>query len=270
MNLHHGRDQLADHLDRDGVTDGARRAPLGRGARGAGHGRGAGALRDWIAGRGVLVHNADVWCQADLAAFVAGWDGERVRVLVTIPTGEPVRFGPRVGPGGHAAALARGRPARRPSPSGLYETTLAPAWAERPPRGRRRTADRSSTAARPPTTWRPTWPRWTPSAAAAARSSTRGPDRRPGRSRRRWWAPAPGVDGRVERLRALGRALGSRPDESLRERGAGARDSGVTWTCRLSSTGAGSGSAWAGGVDGPQLAAGGVDVGAAVRRGRWR
>lgn len=39
-------------------------------------------LRPWLDGRGALVVNADTWCPGDLAGFVGGWDGERVRVLV--------------------------------------------------------------------------------------------------------------------------------------------------------------------------------------------
>jgi N-acetyl-alpha-D-muramate 1-phosphate uridylyltransferase len=51
-----------------------------------------GALREWIAGRAVLVHNVDAWHDSDLSEFVAGWDGERIRML-TIDTGEPSDFG---------------------------------------------------------------------------------------------------------------------------------------------------------------------------------
>jgi NDP-sugar pyrophosphorylase family protein len=42
-----------------------------------------GHLRGWLAGRGALVVNGDTWCPAELRPFVDGWDGERVRVLVT-------------------------------------------------------------------------------------------------------------------------------------------------------------------------------------------
>jgi CTP:molybdopterin cytidylyltransferase MocA len=41
-----------------------------------------GRLRPWIAGRHVLVHNADSFVDDDLAALVAGWDGLRPRLLV--------------------------------------------------------------------------------------------------------------------------------------------------------------------------------------------
>jgi hypothetical protein len=50
-------------------------------------------LRPWLDGRAALVVNADTVHGEDLAAFVAGWDGERVRLLMS---GEPP-FGPRSG-----------------------------------------------------------------------------------------------------------------------------------------------------------------------------
>jgi NDP-sugar pyrophosphorylase family protein len=61
---------------------------------------GVGRLRDWIAGRGVLVANADAYLAAtappgpDVAALVDGWDGETVRLL-GVPAGDrPAEFGP--------------------------------------------------------------------------------------------------------------------------------------------------------------------------------
>lgn len=47
-----------------------------------------GALREWLGGRAVLVVNGDTWTDVDLTPLLAGWDGERVRVLVH---GDPVR-----------------------------------------------------------------------------------------------------------------------------------------------------------------------------------
>ena len=52
-----------------------------------------GQLRPWLDGRAALVVNADTWHRADLAAFVAGWDGERVRIL----SSGPLPFGARSG-----------------------------------------------------------------------------------------------------------------------------------------------------------------------------
>ncbi len=141
VNLHHGRAQVEAHLDHLEGFDPHRSVeePEALGTAGA-----LGALRGWIAGRGVLVHNADVWAPAaapataspeveeadrlDLAGFVAGWDGERVRVLVVAPPGAPVDFGPRAG---LAATLVPWAEVARleATPSGLYETTLAAAHA---------------------------------------------------------------------------------------------------------------------------------------------
>jgi N-acetyl-alpha-D-muramate 1-phosphate uridylyltransferase len=48
-----------------------------------------GLLHDWIDGRPVMVTNADAWCPPQtapvLADLVAGWDGERPRLLCTRP-----------------------------------------------------------------------------------------------------------------------------------------------------------------------------------------
>jgi N-acetyl-alpha-D-muramate 1-phosphate uridylyltransferase len=147
VNLHHGREALSAHLDQravDGDGPPVHRSieePEALGTAGA-----LGALRNWIAGRGVLIHNADAWCRADLAGFLAGWDGERPRVLVTSPAdarppgpsgaaaptpADPAgaAFGPRVGlvatllPWSEVVGLEA-------TPSGLYETTLGRTWDE--------------------------------------------------------------------------------------------------------------------------------------------
>ena len=82
-------------------------------------------LAEWLAGEPVLVVNADTVHDADLAAFVRGWTGERVRLLT--PTPGP--FGPRSGvvasllPADVVAAL-------RPVPSGLWECVWRDAVAE--------------------------------------------------------------------------------------------------------------------------------------------
>lgn len=43
-----------------------------------------GQLRGWLGGRDVLITNGDAWYDGDVgvAGFVAGWDGERPRLLV--------------------------------------------------------------------------------------------------------------------------------------------------------------------------------------------
>ena len=75
VNLHHGRAQLEAHLP----------APVHRSVeepRVLGTAGALGARRGGLDGRGALVTNADAWLGAavDLAAFVGGWDGERVRL----------------------------------------------------------------------------------------------------------------------------------------------------------------------------------------------
>jgi NDP-sugar pyrophosphorylase family protein len=102
VNLFHGREALAAHLD--GRAHLSVEQGEARGTAGA-----LGVLRPWIDGRGVLVLNGDTWAPGDLAPFVAGWDRQRVRVLVAgddhlgpasriagacMPWAEVVRLGP--------------------------------------------------------------------------------------------------------------------------------------------------------------------------------
>lgn len=75
VNLHHGRRALDAHLGDDVHRSVERDAPLG--TAGA-----LGRLRTWIDGRAALVVNADAWCPGSLGAFAAGWDGERIRLLL--------------------------------------------------------------------------------------------------------------------------------------------------------------------------------------------
>ncbi len=84
-----------------------------------------GALRDWIAGRPVLLTNADAWLPADLAALLDGWHGERVRLLTVT---DPARadFGDQRYCGAALMPWAAVRDLQ-PVPSGLYEVS----WGER-------------------------------------------------------------------------------------------------------------------------------------------
>lgn len=86
VNVHHGRVLLEAHLrirthpcERVHVSVEEREA---LGTAGA-----VGALRGWVDGRAALVLNADTWSPEDLTAFTAGWDGERVRLLVVYEPG---------------------------------------------------------------------------------------------------------------------------------------------------------------------------------------
>lgn len=130
VNVHHGADQLGEHLERRAVATGSPvhislepDGPLG--TAGA-----LGKLRRWLDGRDVVVVNADTWHLADLAGFVAGWDHARVAVLSTTP-------GP-LGPASSvvASALPGRLAADLPEwPSGLWETL----WSREAAAGRLRT-----------------------------------------------------------------------------------------------------------------------------------
>jgi NDP-sugar pyrophosphorylase family protein len=77
VNVHHGRAMIEEHL---ATAEGVHVSVEEHEALGT-----AGALallRPWIAGRGVLVLNGDTWAPGDLASVTAGWDHERVRLLV--------------------------------------------------------------------------------------------------------------------------------------------------------------------------------------------
>src|SRR5437773_5066779 len=104
VNVHHGRGAMESHLA--GRVHLSVEEPAALGTAGA-----LGLLRDWIAGRPVLVLNADAWHEADLTPFVAGWDGERVRLLTVLRPGEGT-WGDR-----HYAGAAR-RPRSEVEPLG--------------------------------------------------------------------------------------------------------------------------------------------------------
>ncbi len=86
-----------------------------------------GHLRDWIAGRPVLVVNGDTWCPQSMEVLLDGWDGERIRVLVA---GTRLVRGRRAG---GRARCCRGAtwPTSRPQPLGLTPIWLRAAEAGR-------------------------------------------------------------------------------------------------------------------------------------------
>jgi CTP:molybdopterin cytidylyltransferase MocA len=86
VNVHAHRDQLEAHLG--GRVHVSAEEPVALGTAGA-----VARLRPWLDGRPVLVVNGDAWAPGDLAPLVAGWDGERVRVLVASDPSVPL--GPR-------------------------------------------------------------------------------------------------------------------------------------------------------------------------------
>jgi NDP-sugar pyrophosphorylase family protein len=120
VNVHAHADQMVAHLDGRAHLSVEQPVPMGSGGA-------LRLLRDWIAGRPVLVHNVDSYLEDDLDELLDGWDGERPRLLVRTGT-EPSDFGPRhyVGatliPAAAVAALPDGF-------SGLHREVWAPAAA---------------------------------------------------------------------------------------------------------------------------------------------
>ncbi len=122
VNVHHHRVQLEDHLaQRHPAVHVSVEEPAALGTAGA-----LGRLRDWIAGRAVLVVNGDAWTSVGLAALVEGWDGEKARVLVPEPGGGG---GPFDAHRPVAGALMAWRDVAnlRSEPSGLFASVWAPA-----------------------------------------------------------------------------------------------------------------------------------------------
>ena len=120
VNVHHGRELMESHLAGRVHISVEEEQALGT-AGAVGH------LRDWIDGRGLLIVNADTWHHADLADFVAGWDGERVRVLLAGAPGTRLGANSRI----CASVLPWSEAARLPAePAGLYEVSWRQAAAE--------------------------------------------------------------------------------------------------------------------------------------------
>jgi MurNAc alpha-1-phosphate uridylyltransferase len=121
VNTHHLAHQVQAHLDGTGIMVSVE-TPEALGTAGA-----LGALRHWIAGRDVLIHNADAWLTDPLDQLVRGWDGRQPRLLVGPPGDGRADFGDRrfVGvsllPGTVAASLPGCQ-------LGLYEAVWKNAW----------------------------------------------------------------------------------------------------------------------------------------------
>ena len=111
VNVHHGRAAIERHLD--GQAHVSIEEPEALGTAGA-----LGQLRSWIAGRAVIVVNADTWCPGPLDRLSHGWDGERVRLALA--GDDRLRRTSRVAaalmPWAEVAPLAA-------VPSGLYEVS---------------------------------------------------------------------------------------------------------------------------------------------------
>lgn len=111
VNVHHGREAMLAHLSSRPAVHVSLEEPVALGTAGA-----LARLRSWLDGRAALVVNADTWHREDLLGFVAGWDGERVRILAA--GSEPFGPGSTV-----AASLVPDRLLDRLTerPSGLWE-----------------------------------------------------------------------------------------------------------------------------------------------------
>jgi NDP-sugar pyrophosphorylase family protein len=118
VNAHHLHEQLEAHFASSGVYVSVEE-PEALGTAGA-----LGQLHDWIAGRNILVTNADAWY--DRAVPDVSDDGDRMRLLV-VPDAARGDFGPwrfaglSYLPWHDVADL-------EPVPSGLYETRWRDAW----------------------------------------------------------------------------------------------------------------------------------------------
>jgi MurNAc alpha-1-phosphate uridylyltransferase len=115
VNAHHLADQVVGHV-------GARAHLSIEPGEALGTAGGVANLRPWLDGRPALVVNGDTWSTIDLGPLVAGWAGDRVRVLVA--NADSLRA-PGVGilgsllPADVIAGLPR-------SPSGLFEVCWGP------------------------------------------------------------------------------------------------------------------------------------------------
>jgi N-acetyl-alpha-D-muramate 1-phosphate uridylyltransferase len=119
VNVHHGREQLVAHCA--GRAHISVEDPQALETAGA-----LGALRGWIDGRNVLTINADAWHPDELSSFVAGWDRERVRLLV-VRDPERGDFGDRrfTGVALIPWAVVRQLPPER---RGLYPAVIGPRY----------------------------------------------------------------------------------------------------------------------------------------------
>lgn len=121
VNVHHGREQMERHLA--GRVHLSIEEPVVLGTAGA-----LGALKPWIAGRDVLVVNADAWHADDLRGLVEGWDGRTVRLL-TVEDEKRPDFG-TARYAGAALLPASVVEELEAVPSGLYERVFAPLRSE--------------------------------------------------------------------------------------------------------------------------------------------
>ena len=124
VNLHHGAAAVQEHMEREApAVHLSHERTVALGTAGA-----LGALLPWLDGRDVMVTNADLWSGPgmDVTGFVAGWDRERVRLMV-VEAGGRSDFGTSRYCG---LALMPDRLVRSlvAEPSGLYEASWRAEW----------------------------------------------------------------------------------------------------------------------------------------------
>lgn len=116
VNAHHFADQIVAYADGHAHT--AVEQPEALGTAGA-----LGGLRAWLDGRDVLLNNTDTYLPDGLDDLVAGWDGQRCRLLV-VAARKAGDFRDAAGAVRYVGAcLLPWRLVRelRPEPTGLYE-----------------------------------------------------------------------------------------------------------------------------------------------------
>lgn len=125
VNAHHHADQVVEHVGDRAHVSVEQPQPLGT-AGALGH------LHAWLDGRDVLLTNADAYLPDGLEELMAGWDGERVRLLVRrVPPDERGDFDAPDGPVRYVGAclLPWATVSELPAaPSGLYEVLWRREW----------------------------------------------------------------------------------------------------------------------------------------------
>lgn len=120
VNAHHLAEQISSHVA--GRAHLSVERPTALGTAGA-----IGRLRRWLAGRDVLVTNADAYLAGPVGQLLDGWDGDTVRLLAApVTPGEQADFGRwrYTGLALLPAQLAAGLPDR---PAGLAQQVWRPA-----------------------------------------------------------------------------------------------------------------------------------------------
>ena len=125
VNVHHHKQRMVEHLtERQPDVHRSIEEPEALGTAGA-----LGRLKPWIDGRSTLVHNADAWFAGGLPpAFLDGWDGERIRLLVVDARPGLLDFDGRWTFAGVSLLPWRAVERLEAAPTGLWEVSWRSAW----------------------------------------------------------------------------------------------------------------------------------------------